>query len=111
MNRAYSASLGRWLSRDPISESGGINLYSYVMNNPIGRRGPLGLAYVTWQVTHPVIVSEDSVVGANGPQVPNIGYYWGGVGATSALDLQWFAGPSILDMIKGVEHYDDALMR
>jgi RHS repeat-associated protein len=28
--RNYSASLGRWLRRDPIEENGGINLYSYV---------------------------------------------------------------------------------
>jgi RHS repeat-associated protein len=33
--RAYSADLGRWLSRDPISEDGGINVYAYVFNSPI----------------------------------------------------------------------------
>jgi RHS repeat-associated protein len=32
--RAYSSGLGRWLSRDPIRENGGLNLYSYVANNP-----------------------------------------------------------------------------
>ena len=30
--RAYDPDLGRWLSRDPIGESGGVNLYSYVNN-------------------------------------------------------------------------------
>jgi len=34
MYRAYDANLGRWLSRDPIAESGGVNLYGYVKNNP-----------------------------------------------------------------------------
>jgi RHS repeat-associated protein len=32
--RAYSAELGRWLSRDPNEEEGGINLYGYVASNP-----------------------------------------------------------------------------
>jgi hypothetical protein len=31
------------LSRDPIAEAGGLNLYAYVGNYPIGRYDPLGL--------------------------------------------------------------------
>ena len=33
--RHYSPSLGRFLSRDPIEEQGGLNLYAFVENNPI----------------------------------------------------------------------------
>ncbi|MCZ7592122.1 MAG: RHS repeat-associated core domain-containing protein [Kiritimatiellae bacterium] len=33
--RFYSPTLGRWLSRDPIGEMGGINLYGFVHNAPI----------------------------------------------------------------------------
>jgi len=33
--RHYSPSLGRFLSRDPIAEQGGLNLYAFVRNNPI----------------------------------------------------------------------------
>ena len=33
--RYYSAELGRWLSRDPIGERGGYNLYGIVDNNPV----------------------------------------------------------------------------
>jgi RHS repeat-associated protein len=41
--RAYSASLGRFISRDPIEEYGGINLYGYVRGNPISLSDPSGL--------------------------------------------------------------------
>jgi len=41
--RHYSPELGRWPSRDPIEESGGINLYAFVGNDPIGRWDRLGL--------------------------------------------------------------------
>ena len=32
--RYYSPELGRWISRDPIEEEGGVNLYAMVGNNP-----------------------------------------------------------------------------
>jgi len=41
--RAYDASLARWISRDPLEEEGGLNLYSYVEQNPLNWRDPLGL--------------------------------------------------------------------
>jgi RHS repeat-associated protein len=45
--RAYSASLGRFMSRDPIAEAGGMNLYGYCANSPIVYTDPLGLRYHT----------------------------------------------------------------
>ncbi len=41
--RYYSPELGRWLSRDPIGERGGINLYGMVRNNPVNRIDVNGL--------------------------------------------------------------------
>ncbi len=40
--RAYDAVMGRWISRDPIEESGGLNLYGYVGGNVAGAVDPLG---------------------------------------------------------------------
>lgn len=41
--RWYDGNLGRWLSADPIGFSGGLNLYTYVGQNPVGRVDPNGL--------------------------------------------------------------------
>jgi RHS repeat-associated protein len=41
--RAYDPDLGRWLSRDPIAEKGGPNLYAYVRNDPMNLWDVLGL--------------------------------------------------------------------
>lgn len=40
--RYYIPSWGRWLSRDPIEEQGGVNLYGFIGNNPIGFIDPDG---------------------------------------------------------------------
>jgi RHS repeat-associated protein len=34
--RVYDATLGRWLSRDPVEEVGGLNLYVYANADPVG---------------------------------------------------------------------------
>ena len=40
--RHYSPDLGRWLSRDPIEEQGGVNLYAFTSNAPIVQIDILG---------------------------------------------------------------------
>lgn len=45
--RSYNPSTGRWLSRDPIGEKGGLNLYGFVGNDPIGHFDKKGL--FKWQ--------------------------------------------------------------
>ncbi|MEW6199330.1 MAG: RHS repeat-associated core domain-containing protein [Planctomycetota bacterium] len=44
--RYYSATLGRWLNRDPIGDFGGANVYAYVGNNPTNRMDYLGMMYI-----------------------------------------------------------------
>ncbi|OVE76007.1 hypothetical protein BVX97_02700 [bacterium E08(2017)] len=41
--RYYSAELGRWISKDPLGERGGVNLYGFVANSPISLFDLLGL--------------------------------------------------------------------
>ncbi|UDQ98388.1 RHS repeat-associated core domain-containing protein [Lentisphaerota bacterium WC36G] len=40
--RYYNPSTGKWLSRDPIEEKGGINVYGFVNNQPISNTDHLG---------------------------------------------------------------------
>lgn len=40
--RHYNPTTGSWLTRDPIAENGGLNLYGFVGNNPIGSHDVLG---------------------------------------------------------------------
>jgi RHS repeat-associated protein len=42
--RYYLPNLARWLTRDPIGEEGGVNLYGFVQNNPINLFDPWGLS-------------------------------------------------------------------
>lgn len=64
--------LARWPVRDPIGEQGGINLYGYVGNSPVGYADAYGLAGAE----------------AEGPIIPGVGPepgdgsnrgYWGDI--------------------------------
>jgi RHS repeat-associated protein len=41
-HRFYNSNRGRWLNRDPIEETGGTNLYAYVLNSPVVSIDPSG---------------------------------------------------------------------
>lgn len=46
--RIYNADLGQWISRDPIGEKGGLNLYGYVLNDPVLGIDPMGLTILVF---------------------------------------------------------------
>lgn len=65
--RAYDADLGRWISRDPIEEARGINLYAYVDSNPVRLWDPFGLDWIdSMFTTAPGLVN----LAASAPQIP-----------------------------------------
>ncbi|GBC63461.1 hypothetical protein DENIS_4455 [Desulfonema ishimotonii] len=45
--RYYSPEIGRWISRDPMGEQGGINIYGFVDNNTLNNFDILGM----WEAT------------------------------------------------------------
>lgn len=51
LHRFYAPGLQRWLNRDPISESGGNNLYGFTGNDPVNLYDGLGLAPGLGQLT------------------------------------------------------------
>ncbi len=69
--RWYSPETGRWLSKDPIGISGGLNLYAFCGNNPVNFIDPLGLRWFggnddgKWDVGRPnTIVPPGGTIGA-----------------------------------------------
>jgi RHS repeat-associated protein len=84
--RYYSPGLGRfvqpdpsiWPNRDPIEEEGGINLYTYVGNNPVTFIDPLGLEKDAASVNQCYKDLEDCYSAAN---IAEFGLGGGAIGA------------------------------
>jgi RHS repeat-associated protein len=62
--RYYCPQYGRWLSRDPLRESGGFNLYAYCGNDPVNRYDPLGLSDSLFELMFPAHAGRDDLIRA-----------------------------------------------
>ena len=60
--RHYSPSLGRFLSRDPIAEQGGLNLYAFVGNSGLQKIDTLGLFVVIFAKELLIGVGKEAVL-------------------------------------------------
>jgi RHS repeat-associated protein len=74
--RYYDPNAGRFISEDPISFTGGINLYRYVKNKPVNSVDPFGLNpgagalpwWLWWILDHPISIPIVTV-GAGGAAI------------------------------------------
>jgi len=86
--RPYDPGTGRWLSRDPVGENGGINLYDYVGNNPISGRDPLGL----WNLWNPLTWGLRRQPGENPLNPFNSSAEWSATRSGAVAGAEAFAG-------------------
>ena len=63
--RYYNPQLGRWISRDPIEERGGHNIYEYVHNRPISDHDHLGM------ISHAKCSERTSQFWSDNPRLKN----------------------------------------
>jgi RHS repeat-associated protein len=68
-HRYYDPETNRWLNRDPIQESGGLNLYAMVGNDPVNSADFLGLADEEEEETGPGSIGSEKCKDSNGNYV------------------------------------------
>ena len=94
--RAYDPRLGRWLSRDPIWEAGGVNLYGYVGGDPIEYSDPIGLLTLYSGTSGGAAFGPLGITGGEGSYVTTKGeggfYTFNGTEMGGILDAGWNAG-------------------
>ena len=59
--RYYNPVTGRWVSRDPVEEEGGVALFTFVNNAPTSNLDTLGLACCGADVTRPTMATLKSI--------------------------------------------------
>ena len=90
---------GNWLSRDPITERGGRNLYGFIRNNPISNLDRLGLFPFCnkCKLNQVILLKEEWEIGVPGLTAEEIENQ--NIGLRAAEDLH--KGVSILELAEG----------
>ncbi len=70
-NRYYSATLGRFVTRDPMGYFEGYNLYEYVNTRPNLRPDPMGLGVLAWMLTGEWEPEKSALNAAGGSYIRN----------------------------------------
>lgn len=60
--RPYSSVLGRWITRDPIAEDDGTNLFTYVGNSTLNRRDPSGLFSIGFPTSPQAVIVYGAIL-------------------------------------------------
>ena len=98
-HRTYHPNIGRYVTPDPIGLSGGMNLYVYAENNPVGLIDPVGLSSLTFDRQSGTVTAYTS----NGTVV---GSYPAGNNAQSGSRGAW--APGTYDYAYHTTHKDDS---
>jgi RHS repeat-associated protein len=64
--RYYNPEIGRWISRDPIEERGGINLFNLLQGDSINYVDPFGLRWLGTVIMAPSVITASNFLEAAG---------------------------------------------
>jgi len=96
--RDYDAASGRWPSRDPIGERGGVNLYGFVGNDGMNQFDFFGLAEKSVQVSFG-IAGTDSKTGGGTTRKGGYWAYGTGVGYGSITITRYWVPEETKDIL------------
>jgi RHS repeat-associated protein len=123
--RWYDPVCGRWLSKDPIGISGGLNMYAFCGNNPVNFVDPMGLFRFGERPLEGMPQGSQTVVdiispiggliqrGTNSKLVHEHGFFEDGSGENIGFgpNGRFNEDPSGKGYRLSGEHYNDALIR
>ena len=110
--RYYDPELGRWISRDPIEEQGGFNLYGMIENNPLYGWDAKGYAIETiWDICNVCIGVVSMVNNIRAGNYGEAAWDAGGVVVDTAGALLPFVPSGVSAARKAAKAADNAVAR
>jgi hypothetical protein len=95
--RYYSPDLGRWINRDPIEESGGLNLYALLRNNPVNNidvLGNSGLDSLVSDFVGSLSSCQDQTFSESYSQTLDLIFHSAEMDCNASIDLVWVSSPN-----------------